>query len=145
MFGDNKSLSETNFDTLVGEKTTIRGDIIFAGGLHIDGRVEGSIKAEQAEDGLLVISERGVVDGEVDVPSVVIDGRLTGDLTARNRVELREHARIDGNIRYGAIRMELGAQVNGKLESDVKPSQPAAPKPAQSSQPEPKKSGPGGK
>ena len=118
MFSERKAMADTDFDTLVGEKTKISGDIEFTGGLHIDGRIEGTIKSKDLDSGLLVISEKGVVEGEIHVPSVVIDGRLKGDVVASQKIELRKNAIVDGDVRYGSIQMEMGAQVNGTLTSD---------------------------
>ena len=118
MFSERKAMADTDFDTLVGEKTKISGDIEFTGGLHVDGRIEGTIKSKDLDSGLLVISEKGVVEGEIHVPSVVIDGRLKGDVVASQKIELRKNAIVDGDVRYGTIQMELGAQVNGTLTVD---------------------------
>lgn len=121
MFNQKDEMGDPNIDTLIGENTRFEGDIRFKGGLHIDGQVEGSIVAEGAEAGLLVISEQGRVKGEVNVPEVVIDGTVEGDITATRRLELRENGRVGGNIRYGAIQMALGAQVNGSLAYESNP------------------------
>ena len=118
MFSEKKAMADTDFDTLVGEKTKITGDVEFSGGLHVDGRIEGTIKSKDLDSGLLVISEKGVVEGEIHVPAVVVDGRLKGDVVATQKIELRKNAIVDGDVRYGAIQMELGAQVNGTLTSD---------------------------
>ena len=115
MFNQKREMGDVELETLIGDTTTIKGDIRFRGGIHVDGRVEGSIVAEDAGNGLLVISERGFVKGEIKVPEVVVDGEVDGDLHASQRVELREHAKVRGNVHYGTIQMALGAQVNGHL------------------------------
>ena len=128
MFSEKKAMADTDFDTLVGEKTKITGDVEFSGGLHVDGRIEGTIKSKDLDSGLLVISEKGVVEGEIHVPdAVVVDGRLKGDVVATQKIELRKNAIVDGDVRYGAIQMELGAQVNGTLTSDKDSGRKAAP------------------
>jgi cytoskeletal protein CcmA (bactofilin family) len=100
-------------DTLVGRNTRIQGDIDFSGGLHVDGRVAGSVQA--ASGGSVSLSEEGVIDGSVAAPQVVVNGRVNGDIYGSERVVLGSKARVQGNVHYGVIEMALGAQISGKL------------------------------
>ncbi len=101
--------------TLIGPHTRIVGDIDFRGGLHVDGRVEGNIVASGDPDSILSVSESGFVEGSVDVPEVVMDGTVEGDVVVSGRVELGSTARVTGNVVYALIEMAIGAEVNGKL------------------------------
>lgn len=105
-------------DTLVGAKVVVRGDIVFSGGLHVDGTVVGTISAEPGADALLVVSEKGRIEGEIRVPHVVIDGTVKGDIHAPGKVELAARARIEGNIHYRLLEMAAGAEVNGRIRHD---------------------------
>ena len=69
---------------------------------------------------MLIISERGCIEGSVVVPHVVLNGTVKGDVRATERVELGPKARVIGNLQYKLIEMSIGAEVNGKLihESD---------------------------
>jgi cytoskeletal protein CcmA (bactofilin family) len=107
--------SETQIDTLISEKTRIQGDVVFSGGLHLDGCVAGSVKAEGDAPSRLVISESSVVDGSVAAQSVELNGAVKGDIVASARIVLGAKARIEGNLHYGAIEMASGAQIKGKL------------------------------
>jgi cytoskeletal protein CcmA (bactofilin family) len=103
-------------DTLIGEKSRLNGDIRFKGGLHVDGRVEGSVIAEGgAEDGLVVVSERGSIKGTITAPKIVVNGTVDGDIVCSDKLELQEKARVTGNIQYQSIEMKIGAQVTGQL------------------------------
>lgn len=101
-------------DTLIGDKVTIRGDISFSGGLHLEGRVHGSISA-QDPGAILTVAENGFVEGEVRVPVVVVNGELQGDVHASERVELAANARVLGNIHYKVVEMAAGAAISGRL------------------------------
>jgi len=101
--------------TLIGAGTSVVGDIDFEGGLHLDGQVKGSIVAREGSAAVLSVSPDGVVEGNVQVPEVVLDGTVMGDVVAAERVELGETARVVGNVIYGLIEMSSGAEVNGKL------------------------------
>ena len=83
MWGSKNRGKMTRVDTLVGEGTCVAGDLSFSGGLHVDGTVRGNIIAEGGEAAaMLVIGDRGRVEGEVRVPHVVISGSVTGDVRA---------------------------------------------------------------
>lgn len=103
-----------NLDTLIGQKSTIKGDLTFSGLMHIDGSIEGSI-ASTTENDTLIISESGQVSGTVKSGNMVINGTVEGDITATGKIEVASKARVNGNIYYVNIEMEAGSQVNGKL------------------------------
>lgn len=116
MWGRNKKPKQTaHIDSLIGQNTEIQGDVIFSGGLHIDGVVKGSVIAEKGDDSVLTLSERGTIEGEVKVPNVVVNGSIIGDLHATAHIELAAQARVHGNVYYSLIEMAMGAEVNGKL------------------------------
>jgi cytoskeletal protein CcmA (bactofilin family) len=102
-------------DTLIGRSARVQGDIEFTGGLHIDGRITGSVRATSGAPASLSVSEHGVVEGSVEAPNVVLNGRVKGDIYGSERVVLGGKARVNGNVHYGVIEMTLGAEISGKL------------------------------
>lgn len=120
MFGSGKSdkggkkTRNTRIDTLVGKNTEVNGDLRFSGGLHIDGTVKGNVSASD-EHSVVSLSKHGLVEGEVRVPHIVLDGTVTGDVYAAERVELAANAKVNGNVFYNLIEMSVGSSVNGKL------------------------------
>ncbi|HEX4050694.1 MAG TPA: polymer-forming cytoskeletal protein [Steroidobacteraceae bacterium] len=112
MFG-RRERSNGRIDTLIGRNSAIQGDIEFAGGLHVDGRVAGSVRAPA--DGSLSVSEFGVIEGSVAASHVVLNGRVNGDIYGAERVVLGSKAKVRGNVHYGVIEMALGAEISGKL------------------------------
>lgn len=104
-----------HFDTLVSSRATINGDVHFSGGLHIDGKVCGTLIADEGSDAVLRISEVGTVEGDIRAPHVIINGTVQGDVYASAHLELAENAAIHGNVYYNLIEMAMGASVNGSL------------------------------
>lgn len=100
---------------LLAHDTCVRGDVMFAGGLRIDGRVEGNVLGKPDDRGLLVLSEKGVIAGTVKVHDAVINGRVEGDLEVEHFLELQINARVTGNITYRTLKLDCGATVDGKL------------------------------
>ena len=119
MFGkskDNPPLA-TNLPsmTLISRNTEIVGDIHFSGELIIEGRVKGNIYAEDDPAALIRVAENGAVEGEICVPSAVINGLIQGDLRSANHIELASKAVVVGNVYYNLIEMVMGSEVNGNL------------------------------
>lgn len=114
MFGRD-SKSNGRIDTLVGRTAKVDGDVDFTGGLHLDGRVAGNVRADNDPTATLSVSETGSIEGSVEVPTVMLNGVVRGDILARERVVLGSTARVEGNVHYGVIEMTLGAEIKGKL------------------------------
>jgi cytoskeletal protein CcmA (bactofilin family) len=117
---DRKKLNNPAIRTLISADTRVTGDVEFNSSFHVDGYIKGNVKATQHENVMLNISERGCVEGSIEVSQLVIDGTVKGNIRATEKVELGPKARVIGNIQYKSIEMSLGAEVNGKLiyESD---------------------------
>jgi cytoskeletal protein CcmA (bactofilin family) len=119
---------QARIDTLIGKAARVHGEIEFQGGLHVDGHVAGGVRSDEAPDATLSVSATGSIEGPVQVPNVVLDGMVKGDIYARERVVLGATARVEGNVYYGIIEMTLGAQIIGKLvrlEPEGPPGAPA--------------------
>jgi len=112
LFSKKKGLS---IDTQIGAQAAIDGDIVFSGGLRLDGRVRGNIRAADGKPSMLVISEKGVVEGEIAVGHLVLNGTVKGPVHADELLELQPNARVLGEVRYAALEMHQGALVEGRL------------------------------
>jgi cytoskeletal protein CcmA (bactofilin family) len=102
-------------DSLFSASTGIQGDVLFSGGLHLDGSVTGSVKATGTGDSRLVIGEPAVIEGSVVAPVVELHGLVRGDIEASRRVVLGPTGRVEGNVKYGALEVAAGASIKGKL------------------------------
>jgi cytoskeletal protein CcmA (bactofilin family) len=117
MFGKGKKPKTvtSRVDTIVGQQTRIKGDIRFSGGLHVDGSIQGNVIAEEGSASVLTISEHGSIEGDVQVPNVILNGSVHGDVRSDERIELAAKARVTGDVHYQLIEMAMGAEVNGNL------------------------------
>jgi len=102
-------------DTLIGAQVVLQGDLQFSGGLVVEGRIHGRVFAAPGQPAMLTLSEHGFIEGVVDVPVVVINGRVDGDVHATERVELAPRARVNGNVHYQVVEMRAGAVLSGSL------------------------------
>lgn len=113
--GSSPAAKGATMDTLIGRQTEILGDVRFSGGLHIDGKVKGTIAAAGDKAASLSVSDTGAIEGDVRVPTIVLNGVVTGDVHACERLTLNAKARINGNVYYKILQMEPGAVINGQV------------------------------
>ena len=114
MFGRKQRTSGV-IQTLVGDGTRIKGDVRFDGGCHVDGVIHGNVIADRDPEAFLSVSADGLIDGSVRVPTVILNGKVQGDVYASVRVELGSSAKVFGNLHYELLEMTAGAEINGKL------------------------------
>jgi cytoskeletal protein CcmA (bactofilin family) len=113
----NKSIHHDgqSIDTLIGPQVTLHGDLVFSGGLYVEGRIHGKVIAEEGAPAVLTLAEQGRIEGEIHVPVVVINGEMQGDVYAAERIELAAKARVLGNVHYRVVEMRAGATLTGRL------------------------------
>ena len=119
MFGKTKEVVpvavSSHAHTLISRNTEIVGDIHFSGELIIEGKVTGNIYAEDDSAALIRVAEKGSVEGEICVPSIIINGLVQGDVRSATHIELAAKAVVVGNVYYNLIEMVMGSEVNGNL------------------------------
>ena len=120
MFGVKKgSTPQNRIDSLIGVGTRVEGNVIFSGGLRVDGEVRGNISSENGQDGTLVISEKASVEGAISVAHVVVNGTVVGPVVASESLELLPSARVTGDVEYHQIEMQQGSVIQGRLVHQV--------------------------
>lgn len=115
MFGGKTAKPQSRIDSLIGEGTSIDGDITFSGGLRIDGRVRGNVRAMDDQASTLVLSEKARVEGEIRISHAVINGTVVGPVYASEYVELQAKCNVTGDVYYKTLEIQLGAVVQGRL------------------------------
>jgi cytoskeletal protein CcmA (bactofilin family) len=115
MFGGKPSKPQTRIDSLIGDGTTVEGNVVFNGGLRIDGRVKGNVLTGDTQPSTLVLSEKARVEGEIRVSHAVINGTVIGPVYATEYVELQPKCNVTGDVHYRTLEIQLGAVVQGRL------------------------------
>jgi len=85
-------------------------ELNFEGVLHFDGYSLGNVLSPS---GTLVLTKRGRIEADIEVGTAIIDGFVTGNIVASERVELKSDARVKGQIFTPALSMRLGALLDG--------------------------------
>jgi cytoskeletal protein CcmA (bactofilin family) len=112
MFNKKKGLA---IETLLGKDAKLVGNVTFAGGLRLDGRMVGNITAEPDKPSMLVVSENAVIEGEVRVAHLILNGTVQGPVYATELLEMQPHAKIIGAVHYASLEIHQGAVVGGVL------------------------------
>jgi len=115
MFGSKPSKPQNRIDSLIGAGTRVEGNVIFSGGLRIDGEVIGNVVAAAGQPSTVVVSEQARVEGEVRVTHMVVNGTIEGPVHVSEFLELQPRSRVKGDIHYSSLEIHLGAVVEGRL------------------------------
>jgi cytoskeletal protein CcmA (bactofilin family) len=113
-----EKISSDEIKAFIGEGTTFKGVLMYEGTIRIDGRVEGEIITE----GNLVVGKNAVVEAEIKVGKISINGKVVGSIIAKDVVEIHSSGRVYGDIRTPALVIEEGVifQGNCQMEKDQK-------------------------
>ena len=98
----------------------INGSVKFTNDLLVDGRIEGKI----ASDGALTVAENAHIKAEVKTKSVVIYGKVHGNIICTERVDIKSSAEMVGDVKAGSLSIEPGAIFVGKSEVGTPTAQP---------------------
>lgn len=101
--------------TLIAAGTRVRGNVEFVDQLSVDGIICGSVQAAPGTAATLRVNAKGLIQGEIRVPKVIINGRVEGDVHCGQHLELAAKAVVTGDIHYHAIEIARGAVINGRL------------------------------
>jgi cytoskeletal protein CcmA (bactofilin family) len=96
----------------VGEKLSIKGEIRGEGDLDLAGRFEGVINVL----GTVMISDRAEVDADVTASTIIVGGKVRGNLSATGRVEILPQGVLTGNLKSGSFTAADGASVKGEIQ-----------------------------
>jgi cytoskeletal protein CcmA (bactofilin family) len=108
--------------SIVAKDLTIAGDLQAEGVIRIEGRVVGNVHA-----GDLLLSEGGIIEGDVIAREAVIGGRVHGSISCEERVELQTSALVHGDIATRRLLIQEGGRVNGTMKMDgVETQRPAS-------------------
>lgn len=102
--------SAGNGTTLIGAGTTLRGDLISNADLRIDGTIIGNIQSTAK----VVVGEKGVVEGDISGNQADIIGKVSGNIKAKDLLQLRGDAAVNGNLYAGKLQIEPTASFNGQ-------------------------------
>jgi cytoskeletal protein CcmA (bactofilin family) len=96
--------------TLLGRGATFEGKLTFDGTVRIDGRFKGEVFT----DDTLVIGEGAIVEAQLDVGEVIIQGTVIGNVTAKRSIEIHAPGRVKGDLHTPSLQIDKGVIFEGR-------------------------------
>ena len=115
----NTSDSSESFDTLIGAATRIEGRMVVNKSIRLDGTIDGSIESSTDTQVTVAIGNTGLVHGDVRAHRVLVNGQVDGNIYARERCELHQTSKVKGDIHYGMLGIEHGAEILGLMVKKI--------------------------
>jgi cytoskeletal protein CcmA (bactofilin family) len=107
-----KKTSEENLNTILAKGAFFNGKLRIEGGIRIDGDFDGELDAT----GVVVVGKDGLLKGDFRVKDAVIGGRLIGNLTAQQKIELQAGAHVEGDLHCKGIVIEHDVFFDGSCK-----------------------------
>lgn len=120
MLMSKKNKTFVNHHSLLCAATRVVGDIYFSGDFYLEGSLKGNIYFDDSKPAKLVVTETGVVEGEIHASNIIINGHVRGAIYSTKHLELAAKAVVEGNVHYESIEMVKGAQLKGQMHSNTK-------------------------
>ena len=108
----------------IGKSVVIKGELNGSEDLTVEGHVEGTI---QLRDHVLTIGPNGRIKAQVFAKAVIVLGEVTGNVTASDKVDIRDNGSVDGDIISPRVAIAEGAHFRGSVDMQRKGSAAAAP------------------
>jgi len=103
----------------------IKGNVKFSGELTFDGKLDGDIHT----DGVLTLGDGAVINGNINAQSVVVRGKVNGNISAKEKIDIKAKAELFGDIRSVKLVIEEGVTFVGKTEVNPNKVSPTPPLP----------------
>jgi len=108
----NMNTSGTASKNMLNSDVEIKGNIKFSGELTLDGKLDGEIHT----DGTLNLGDSAVVNGNINATNVVVRGKINGNITAKEKIDIKSKTELFGDIRATKLAIEEGVTFVGKTE-----------------------------
>jgi len=102
----------TNSKNVLSSDVDVKGTLKFSGELMFEGKLEGEIQT----DGILNLGDSAIINGNINAQNVVVRGKITGNITAREKIEIKTKTELFGDIRAAKLVVEEGVTFVGKTE-----------------------------
>jgi cytoskeletal protein CcmA (bactofilin family) len=116
------STTASNTKNVLGADVEIKGTLKFAGELTFEGKLEGEIHT----DGTLNLGDSAVINGNINAQTVVVRGKINGNISAKEKIDIKAKTELFGDIRATKLVIEEGVTFVGKTEVNPNKISPTA-------------------
>jgi cytoskeletal protein CcmA (bactofilin family) len=113
-----KDFKQAKTTSIIGEHTELDGDLVVEGGIRFDGKIRGDIHCKS----VVYLGETAEVKGNIIAEAVISSGRIEGNVTARQHIQVTLPGSIKGDIQTSELILEKGVYFHGscKMTEPVK-------------------------
>jgi cytoskeletal protein CcmA (bactofilin family) len=104
--------NNSNSKNVLNSDVELKGTLKFAGEMTFDGKLEGDINSE----GTLNLGDNAVVKGTIDVGTVIVRGKITGNVIAKDKIDIKAKTELFGDVKAAKLVIEEGVTFVGKSE-----------------------------
>src|SRR6185436_1439352 len=108
----NMNTSGASSKNTLNSDVEIKGNLKFAGELTFEGKLEGEINS----DGTLHLGDAAVINGNINVASVIVRGKVNGNIVAKDKIDIKSKTELFGDVRAAKLLIEEGVTFVGKTE-----------------------------
>lgn len=108
---EKKERTYMEYEVILSKNTAINGNMSVNGCTRIDGYIEGTLTVNST----LLVGETGNIKANVYVDNMTVAGTVTGEVVCKGKLELLASAKISGEIKYGSLVINEGAQISGNM------------------------------
>ncbi len=105
--------------SIVAQDMTVTGDLAAEGVVRVEGRVNGNISAGMQ----VLLSEGGLVEGDIKTKEAVLGGEVRGTVTAEERIEVQATASVHGDLVAPKLLIQEGGRLNGAIRMETVPAE----------------------
>jgi len=109
-----KDIKSAELEAFLGKNTSFEGKMVFEGMARLNGKFEGEIFSRD----ILTVGENAVINAEINVDTLVVDGKVNGNVSASSKIEINSTGRVYGNITAPALVIEEGGLFDGTCKMD---------------------------
>ena len=113
------SVTPSRSNASISQGIRIKGEVTGSEDLYVDGQVDGKLNLSNCT---LTVGPNGVLNADVDAREVLVNGRVNGNITGRDRIQLSSTGQVSGEIRTERLAIAEGASLRGKVEAGKVPS-----------------------
>jgi cytoskeletal protein CcmA (bactofilin family) len=99
------------FSTILGPDASFKGELTFEKGMRLIGKFEGKVTTP----GRVHVAREAKMNADVDAGAIVVEGEVHGNLSAQDRIELKNSARYEGDLRASKLVVDEGAVFSGHV------------------------------
>ena len=111
---EKRDIKSGELEAFLGRNTSFEGKMGFEGMARLDGKFDGEIFSGD----ILIIGETAVINAEITVDTLVVDGNVSGNVSAKGKIEIHSSGKLYGNIATPTLVIEEGGLFDGTCKMD---------------------------